>query len=385
MNDQRAVVRTINTTPGERIQFRFSPALMDAVSITRTDLNRQNTVSVEGTYIRDMQSAKAYFDSDPSIHKHDKELLLLAIEDLFPNEKCKRNPEVLFVDDEEVTRRYFQRYYGSTMSVICAGSVDEALELLQIHGGSLRVLVTDQRMPGRGGTDLLCIAREKYPHISRLLCTAHSDNAETIKAINEGGLQGYLAKPFCGETWTGRLHEALQEGRRSWEEGVLLKLELKAMLEELPRKRVLSLKTMCRVLVGREIDAAVDAYAAAGERVNTAGTPRINWDRYDFSTLETRESERVGILGYVVAGLLPQVKNITEPTDLATRFPDVFRVGLGGLYLQSETALSGVIFDAPECDITFAQSTLFAVMLSNAMRGSAMTWHAEAEGTRIGF
>ena len=80
-----------------------------------------------------------------------------------------------------------------------AASGDEALATvreLKARGDSLAMVISDQRMPGMQGTELLAESREIYPLARRVLLTAYSDIDAAIKAINEAHLDHYLSKPW---------------------------------------------------------------------------------------------------------------------------------------------------------------------------------------------
>ena len=57
-------------------------------------------------------------------------------------------------------------------------------------------MISDQRMPGMLGNDLLAQSREIYPLARRVLLTAYSDIDAAIKAINDAHLDHYLSKPW---------------------------------------------------------------------------------------------------------------------------------------------------------------------------------------------
>ena len=58
------------------------------------------------------------------------------------------------------------------------------------------MLISDQRMPGMLGGELLAKSREVYPLARRVLLTAYSDIQAAIRAINEAHLDHYLSKPW---------------------------------------------------------------------------------------------------------------------------------------------------------------------------------------------
>lgn len=103
---------------------------------------------------------------------------------------------VLFVDDEEKALKYFRMAYARDFRVITAGSVAEALAILDARAGEIGVLITDQRMPGQQGVELLKRAREDWPDIVRILTTAYSDLEDAIAAVNRGEILRYVTKPW---------------------------------------------------------------------------------------------------------------------------------------------------------------------------------------------
>lgn len=101
---------------------------------------------------------------------------------------------ILFVDDEDKARKYFARVFSSSYEVICASSVEEAMDLLEAKSKALAVLITDQRMPAGKGIDLIKYARRNHPHIVRILTTAYADISEAIDSVNEGEVFRYIRK-----------------------------------------------------------------------------------------------------------------------------------------------------------------------------------------------
>ncbi len=80
-----------------------------------------------------------------------------------------------------------------------AASGPEALSTvreLKSRGDALAMIISDQRMPGMLGVELLARSREVYPLARRVLLTAYSDIDATIRAINEAHIDHYLSKPW---------------------------------------------------------------------------------------------------------------------------------------------------------------------------------------------
>jgi two-component system probable response regulator PhcQ len=102
---------------------------------------------------------------------------------------------VLYVDDEEQALKYFKKAFGRRFPVLTAPCVDAALAILEAEHGRIGVLLTDQRMPGKTGVELLTRVRQTWPHIVRILVTAYSDMESAVAAVNAGAVYKYLTKP----------------------------------------------------------------------------------------------------------------------------------------------------------------------------------------------
>ncbi|MEX1033227.1 MAG: hybrid sensor histidine kinase/response regulator [Cellvibrionaceae bacterium] len=103
---------------------------------------------------------------------------------------------ILFVDDEAKARKYFAKTFADSYRVLCADSVDRAIELLEDNFRNLAILVTDQRMPNRTGIDLIKYTKRNHPHVIRILTTAYADLVDAIESVNEGEVYRYIRKPW---------------------------------------------------------------------------------------------------------------------------------------------------------------------------------------------
>ncbi|WP_426076953.1 response regulator [Janthinobacterium sp. PSPC3-1] len=120
---------------------------------------------------------------------------------------------VLYVDDEELARKYFAHLAGARYRVLTAAGVDQALALLAESGARIDVLVTDYRMPGRLGSELLPEVERHYPHIVCMLATAYADKQVLLELINAGSLFRLLEKPLETNELLRALELAVQAGR----------------------------------------------------------------------------------------------------------------------------------------------------------------------------
>jgi response regulator RpfG family c-di-GMP phosphodiesterase len=107
------------------------------------------------------------------------------------------NGKILFVDDESNILDGLRRLLGREFSIDTAGSGELALNALQ-ESGPFAVVVSDMRMPGMNGVQLLTRVRERWPETVRLMLTGNSDIQTAIDAVNEGCVFRFLTKP-CPE------------------------------------------------------------------------------------------------------------------------------------------------------------------------------------------
>jgi thioredoxin reductase (NADPH) len=112
-------------------------------------------------------------------------------------------PVLLVVDDDPqvlaAVHRDLRSKYRDHYTVMKAGSGQEALATareLKSRGDSLAMLISDQRMPGMLGNEVLKKSLEVYPLARRVLLTAYSDIEAAVKAINEAHVDHYLSKPW---------------------------------------------------------------------------------------------------------------------------------------------------------------------------------------------
>jgi thioredoxin reductase (NADPH) len=112
-------------------------------------------------------------------------------------------PVLLVVDDDAqvlaAVRRDLRARYRESYTVVSASSGEEALSTvreLKARGDSLAIVISDQRMPGIQGTEVLARSRDVFPLARRVMLTAYSDIDAAIRAINEAHLDHYLSKPW---------------------------------------------------------------------------------------------------------------------------------------------------------------------------------------------
>lgn len=118
---------------------------------------------------------------------------------------------ILFVDDDEKILRSFNRTLSEEFAVVTATGPEEALQTLE-EQGPFPVIVSDMKMPGMTGLELLRRAREISPDSVQILLTGFADVETAMNAVNHGGLFRFLTKPCNLDT----LSRALRDGVRQY-------------------------------------------------------------------------------------------------------------------------------------------------------------------------
>src|SRR5919202_2819375 len=102
--------------------------------------------------------------------------------------------KILIVDDEPANLRLLERLFRRDYTVVTAESGEEALRLLSHHDVAL--LISDQRMPGMTGIELLKQTAQMRPHMVRMILTGYTDVSSLVEAINCGHVYKYVTKPW---------------------------------------------------------------------------------------------------------------------------------------------------------------------------------------------
>jgi response regulator RpfG family c-di-GMP phosphodiesterase len=102
---------------------------------------------------------------------------------------------VLYVDDERINLELFRINFEDDYDVITAESGDEALKLLN-STKDIVVIVSDLKMPGMNGLELISTIKSQTPGKICIMLTAYAETDVMMKAINEELIFRYLLKPW---------------------------------------------------------------------------------------------------------------------------------------------------------------------------------------------
>ena len=118
--------------------------------------------------------------------------------------------DVWIVDDDRSIRWVLEKALTrENIDCVSFGSADEALAKLGA-GAAPRVLVSDIRMPGASGLDLLHQVKQAHPDLPVIIMTAYSDLDSAVAAF-QGGAFEYLPKPFDVDQAVALVRRALEQ------------------------------------------------------------------------------------------------------------------------------------------------------------------------------
>lgn len=123
--------------------------------------------------------------------------------------------DVLFVDDEEHLRRSVSQMLDLADYRVCA--IPSATEALPLISRSFPgILVTDIRMPGMSGLDLLRRSRNIDADLPVILLTGHGDVPLAVEAMREGAYD-FIEKPFSSKRFIEAVSRGIEKRRLSLE------------------------------------------------------------------------------------------------------------------------------------------------------------------------
>jgi serine/threonine-protein kinase len=120
---------------------------------------------------------------------------------------ARKKPSILFVDDEERILNALRLLFHQTYDVTVATGGEAALQLAKQR--PFHVIVSDQRMPGMLGVELLRELKLISPNSVRMLLTGYSDLAAIVGSVNDGEVFRFISKPWNQDDLQATIAEAV--------------------------------------------------------------------------------------------------------------------------------------------------------------------------------
>jgi two-component system, NtrC family, response regulator AtoC len=167
---------------------------------------------------------------------------------------------LLIVDDEGTLRSAIaERLADHEFTVVEAGSGEEAVQRLAEF--AFDILITDLRLPGIGGREVLEAALERYPDIIAIVITGYGTVKDAVEAIKQGATD-FVTKPFQFDALLHVVQSALEQRRLKSENAYL-----RSQLED--RYRIEGLVGSSRIM--RDLFQLLETVAATSSTVLITG------------------------------------------------------------------------------------------------------------------
>jgi signal transduction histidine kinase len=121
----------------------------------------------------------------------------------------QRRHTLLFVDDEPDVVDSLRHQFHRSYRVLGCTTGKEAVQALE--NDEVDLILSDQRMPGMTGDQLLRRARELRPDTVRMLFTGYADIQAVISAVNEGHIFRYILKPWDSAELEGIIRQGVEQ------------------------------------------------------------------------------------------------------------------------------------------------------------------------------
>jgi CheY-like chemotaxis protein len=117
---------------------------------------------------------------------------------------------ILVVDDEVNNLNALERTFRREYNVFSATRGEDALSIMEQN--DIVIIITDQRMPGMTGVELLEKTAQKYPDTVRIILTAYTDadGKLLMDAVSMGYVHSYIAKPWEPEEVKAAVRESIE-------------------------------------------------------------------------------------------------------------------------------------------------------------------------------
>ncbi|KRU23438.1 response regulator [Psychrobacter piscatorii] len=105
-----------------------------------------------------------------------------------------QKPKIAFIDDEPRILRSLKMHFRQSHDVFVTTDATELMKYVSEH--DVQVVISDQRMPDKQGTEVLRDVKEASPNTIRILLTGYADLNAVIDSVNDGEIYRYITKPW---------------------------------------------------------------------------------------------------------------------------------------------------------------------------------------------
>jgi response regulator RpfG family c-di-GMP phosphodiesterase len=257
---------------------------------------------------------------------------------------------VTVVDDEPLAQDVLVRAARSwEYECQAAGTAEQALRLLEEH--PTPIVVTDLRMPGRGGVWLVQQIRKRWPDVAIIVVTAGQDTDAAIDCLNAGA-HHYFLKPINLDEFrhalevTARTYRLEQENRRYRQ---YLERTVRQQTQRLRQSFLSAIDSMVRTMEAR------DPYTA------------------DHSLRVRRYSLRL-------AAALGLDRRLHKQLSLAAKLHDVGKIGVPEAILLKPGPLTAAEYEAVQQHPVIGERVLGPIIRSPSVLAAIRSHHERLDG-----
>jgi two-component system probable response regulator PhcQ len=266
---------------------------------------------------------------------------------------------VLYVDDEEKSLKYFTRAFSEHFKIYTAANAADGFRLLEEHKDEIGVLMTDQRMPGEKGVQLLEKARQLRPKIIRMLATAYSDIDAAVDAVNSGAIYKYVSKPWDVPQLEMTLRRALEFFIVQRERDGLMREKLAVLHHIMITDRVISLGSLAAglghhirnslVAIRTFLDLAPDKMREEKIDIEELRNPNFWQDFYDHVQVQVRRI--LDMLGDLGLAATPVKQVFDDKINLHTLVSEELAKTQASIDGKKVSVLNNIPTDLPELQV----------------------------------
>src|SRR5688572_28263174 len=265
---------------------------------------------------------------------------------------------VLVVDDEEPIRNALRKFLKQQQfEVYAAGSADEALQQLRLH--KVALMLSDIRMPGTSGVDLVPQALDIEPDLAILMLTAVNDATSAALCMQRGAMD-YLTKPIE----LADLGRAVQRALRR-REMLLENRDLNQWLKEEVTTRTAELQRE-RMRLERLSTATLEALVNALE----AKDPYLRG-----------HSARVADMSATIAAQLGMTDEEVDQVRIAGRLHDIGKIGTRESVMKKNGTLTPEEYEHVKQHVVIGSQILAPLTHLGSIIGYVRSHHERWDGT----
>ena len=126
-----------------------------------------------------------------------------------------QKPKIAFIDDEPRILRSLKMHFRQSHDVFITTDATELMEYVSTN--EVQVVISDQRMPDKQGTEVLRDIKAASPNTLRILLTGYADLNAVIDSVNEGEIYRYITKPWQNDELKQIVNKATEIAQQTQE------------------------------------------------------------------------------------------------------------------------------------------------------------------------